>query len=153
MNDALTIDASVFVNAFSPTERGSEQSWRFLAQIREAEIPVFVPTLMLVEVVASLARKQNNTTLAMEWMEEIQQLSFLTFIPLDDDLARESAVIAASHRSARQRRGVCGRGATLRRRPGDAGFRAGAARRAPRPRSPACFGLTLPAAVAHRPVH
>jgi|YNPBryantNP2012_1023418.scaffolds.fasta_scaffold07094_4 predicted nucleic acid-binding protein len=98
MNDALTIDASVFVNAFSPTERGSEQSWRFLAQIREAEIPVFVPTLMLVEVVASLARKQNNTTLAMEWMEEIQQLSFLTFIPLDDDLARESAVIAASHR-------------------------------------------------------
>ncbi|MBO9369089.1 MAG: type II toxin-antitoxin system VapC family toxin [Chloroflexi bacterium] len=98
MNDALTIDASVFVNAFSPTERGSEQSWRFLAQIREAEIPVFVPTLMLVEVVASLARKQNNTTLAMEWMEEIQQLSFLTLIPLDDDLARESAVIAASHR-------------------------------------------------------
>jgi len=98
MNDALTIDASVFVNAFSPTERGSEQSWRFLAQIREAEIPVFVPTLMLVEVVASLARKQNNTTLAMEWMEEIQQLSFLTFIPLDDELARESAVIAASHR-------------------------------------------------------
>jgi predicted nucleic acid-binding protein len=53
---------------------------------------------MLVEVVASLARKQNNTTLAMEWMEEIQQLSFLTFIPLDDDLARESAAIAASHR-------------------------------------------------------
>jgi predicted nucleic acid-binding protein len=98
MNDALTIDASVFVNAFSPTERGSEQSWRFLAQIREAEIPVFVPTLMLVEVVASLARKQNNTTLAMEWMEEIQQLSFLTFISLDDDLARESATIAASHR-------------------------------------------------------
>jgi len=98
MNDALTIDASVFVNAFSPAERGSEQSWRFLAQIREAEIPVFVPTLMLVEVVASLARKQNNTILAMEWMEEIQQLSFLTFIPLDDDLARESAAIAASHR-------------------------------------------------------
>ena len=98
MNDALTIDASVFVSAFSPTEKSSEQSWRFLAQIREAEIPVFVPTLMLVEVVASLARKQNNTTLAMEWMEEIQQLSFLTFIPLDDDLARESAAIAASHR-------------------------------------------------------
>lgn len=29
MSDALTIDASVFVNAFSPTEVGSERSWRF----------------------------------------------------------------------------------------------------------------------------
>jgi predicted nucleic acid-binding protein len=65
MNDALTIDASVFVSAFSPTEKSSEQSWRFLAQIRAAGIPVFVPTLMLVEVVASLARKQNNTSLVL----------------------------------------------------------------------------------------
>jgi len=98
MNQALTIDASVFVNAFSPTETGSEQSWRFLGQITEAEIPVFVPTLMLVEVVASLARKQNNTALALDWMETIQQSNFLTFIPLDDDLAEEAAEIAASHR-------------------------------------------------------
>jgi predicted nucleic acid-binding protein len=96
MNDALTIDASVFVSAFSPTEKSSEQSWRFLAQIRAAGIPVFVPTLMLVEVVASLARKQNNTSLVLDWMEKIRQLNFLTFVPLDDDLARESAKVAAS---------------------------------------------------------
>jgi len=98
MSGALTIDASVFVNAFSPTETGSEQSWRFLSQLLDAGVPVVVPTLMLVEVVASLARKQNNTALALEWMERIQQLDYLTFVPLDDDLAQEAAEIAAAHR-------------------------------------------------------
>ncbi len=98
MSGALTIDASVFVNAFSPTETGSEQSWRFLSQLLDAGVPVVVPTSMLVEVVASLARKQNNTALALEWMERIQQLDHLTFVPLDDDLAQEAAEIAAAHR-------------------------------------------------------
>jgi len=98
MNNALTIDASVFVNAFNPTEAGSEQSWRFLAQLLEAGIPVFVPTLMLVEVVAALARKQNDAALALKWMEKIQQLDYLTFIPLDDDLTQEAAEIAAVYR-------------------------------------------------------
>jgi predicted nucleic acid-binding protein len=98
MSGALTIDASVFVNAFSPTETGSEQSWRFLSQLLDAGAPVVVPALMLVEVVASLARKQNNTALALEWMERIQQLDDLTFVSLDDDLAQEAAEIAAAHR-------------------------------------------------------
>ncbi len=98
MSGALTIDASVFVNAFSPTETGSEQRWRFLSQLLDAGAPVVVPALMLVEVVASLARKQNNTALALEWMERIQQLDHLTFVPLDDDLAQEAAEIAAAHR-------------------------------------------------------
>jgi predicted nucleic acid-binding protein len=97
MSDALTVDASVFVNAFSPTETGSEQSWRFLTQLLDAGIPVFVPTLMLVEVVASLARRQNDTALALDWLEAIQQLPYLTFVPLDGDLAREAAQIAAAH--------------------------------------------------------
>ncbi len=98
MSDALTIDASVFVNAFSPTEVGSEQSWRFLTQIHRAGIPVYVPTLALVEVVASLARKQNNTTMALDWMEEIQQLPHMVFVELDISLAQEAAEIAARHR-------------------------------------------------------
>lgn len=69
-----------------------------LAQLLEAGIPVFVPTLMLVEVVAALARKQNNAALALKWMEKIQQLDYLIFIPLDDDLTQEAAEIAAMYR-------------------------------------------------------
>ncbi|MEJ5310783.1 MAG: type II toxin-antitoxin system VapC family toxin [Anaerolineae bacterium] len=98
MSEAFTVDASVFVNAFSPTEAGSEQSWRFLATLFDADAPIFVPTLVLVEVVAALARKQNNTGLALNWMEEIQRLSGLTFIALDDALAQDAAELAARHR-------------------------------------------------------
>lgn len=98
MNDALTIDASVFVNAFSPTEAGSEKSWRFLTAIFKAGLPVHVPTLMLVEVVASLARKQNNTEMALNWMREIQEVRHIVFINLDTLLAQEAADLAARHR-------------------------------------------------------
>ena len=71
---------------------------RILAKTFHGEIPVFVPTLMLDEVVASLARKQNNTELALNWMEEIQRLSHITFVALDDDLAQAAAAIVARYR-------------------------------------------------------
>ncbi len=98
MNSAFTIDASVFVNAFSPTEVGSDQSWRFLQAIVAADTPIIVPVLLLVEVVAALARKQNNTEMALNLIEELPQLGRITFIPLDEDLAQASAAIAAHHR-------------------------------------------------------
>lgn len=98
MNDAVTIDASVFVNAFSPTEAGSEKSWCFLTDILKAGLTIYVPTLMLVEVVASLARKQNNPEMALNWMSEIQQVRQIVFINLDPPLVQEAADIAARHR-------------------------------------------------------
>lgn len=98
MNDAMTIDASVFVNAFSPTEASSEKSWRFLTAILKTGLPIYVPTLMLVEVVASLSRKQNNTNMALNWMSEIQQVRQIVFINLDTSLAQEAAEIAARYR-------------------------------------------------------
>jgi len=98
MSNAVTIDASVFVNAFSPTEANSDQSWRFFRELFEANTPIVVPTLMLVEVVAALARKQNNTQVALDWMEEIPQLGQITLVPLDEALAREAADVAAHHR-------------------------------------------------------
>ena len=51
-----------------------------------------------VEVVASLARKQNNTQMASNWMREIQQLPSLTLVNLDELLAHAAAEIAARHR-------------------------------------------------------
>ncbi len=98
MSDPVTIDASVFVNSFSPSEAGSDKSWRFLSEIFKTDTPIVVPTLMLVEVVASLARKQNNTQMALNWMAEIQQLTSLILIDLDETLAQAAAEIAAYHR-------------------------------------------------------
>lgn len=98
MNSAVTLDASVVVNAFSPTEAGSERSWKFLSDLREKATPLIVPTLLLVEVVASLARKQNNTELALEWLQEFQRFPNVTLISLDENLAESAAEMAANHR-------------------------------------------------------
>jgi len=98
MSDPLTIDASVFVNAFSPAEEGSQQSWEFLSNLREAGISIIVPTLLLIEVVASIARKQNNTEMALSWLVEIQRIPNITFVNLDESLAETAAEIAAHYR-------------------------------------------------------
>ncbi|GAB4505103.1 MAG: hypothetical protein Fur0043_20980 [Anaerolineales bacterium] len=98
MNAAVTLDASVVVNAFSPTEEGSERSWKFLSELRERAVPLIVPTLLLVEVVASLARKQDNTELALDWLQEFHRFPNLILIGLDENLANIAAEIAAHHR-------------------------------------------------------
>ena len=98
MSDPVTIDASVFVNAFSSTKEGSDQSWDYITNLKENAVQIIVPTLLLTEVAASIARKQNNTALALQLMAEIQAIPTITFINLDESLAEASAEIAATYR-------------------------------------------------------
>jgi len=97
MSDPVTIDASVFVNAFSPTEEGSDHSWKFILGLKETGTPIIVPTLLLTEVAASIARKQNNTDLALKLMFEVENLPNLTLVSVDESLAETAAEIAARH--------------------------------------------------------
>ena len=65
MKSAVTVDASVFVNAFSPDEEGSEFSLEFLGKLRKNRIPLIQPTLFFPEVVASIARRQDDAEAAL----------------------------------------------------------------------------------------
>lgn len=98
MKSSVTIDASVFVNAFSPDENGSDESAEFLAQLRKDGVPIIQPTLFFPEVVASIARKQDETEIALELSEELKKFPKLTLIDLDEDLADFASEIAAKHR-------------------------------------------------------
>jgi predicted nucleic acid-binding protein len=98
MKSSVTIDASVFVNAFSPDEDGSDESAEFLSQIRKEGIPVIQPTLFFPEVVASIARKQDETEIALELSQELKKFPKLSLIDLDEDLADFASEIAAKHR-------------------------------------------------------
>ena len=98
MNSPLTVDASVFVNAFSPTEAGSDKSFEFITQLRNAGIPLVQPTLFLPEVVASIARRKNNTELALELARDLEEFSNLTLVSLDETIAKLAVEIAAKHR-------------------------------------------------------
>jgi predicted nucleic acid-binding protein len=98
MNSPLTVDASVFVNAFSPIEDGSDKSFEFITQLRNAGIPLVQPTLFLPEVVASIARRKNNTELALELARDLEEFSNLTLVSLDESIAKLAVEIAAKHR-------------------------------------------------------
>ena len=98
MKNAVTVDASVFVNAFSPEEEGSEDSMAFLTRLSEERTPLIQPTLFLPEITASIARKQDDTDAALELERDLKSFLELTLIDLDEDLADFASEVAAKHR-------------------------------------------------------
>ena len=98
MNSPVTVDASVFVNAFSPTEEGSDQSFEIITRLRDEGIPIIQPTLFIPEVIASVARKKDNPKLALELAQELRNFSSLTLVALDENLADFASEVAANNR-------------------------------------------------------
>ena len=98
MNDPVTVDASVFVNAFSPTEAGSDTSLELFDRLRQKGLTLIVPTLVLPEIAAAIARKQGQTDLALLLTDQVRKLPNLTLVPLDETLADSSSEVAAHHR-------------------------------------------------------
>jgi len=93
-----TVDASVFLNAFLPREAGHAESTSLLTRLRDASAPVVVPTLLLPEVAAAIARGQSDDMLARAFAGALRRLPHLVWIPLDDALAQSAAEVAAQHR-------------------------------------------------------
>ncbi len=98
MSESVTVDASVFVNAFSPTESGSDRSVAYLNRLTDEGIPVIVPILLLPEIAASIARKQGDADLAFQLVEHLRSLANLTFVPLEENLAELSVETAVRHK-------------------------------------------------------
>jgi predicted nucleic acid-binding protein len=93
-----TVDASVFVNAFNPHEEGHAESLRILAAIRERGDPVIVPTLLVPEIAAAVARATGDRVGALQFATATAALPHLTLIALTTAVARQAAELAASHR-------------------------------------------------------
>jgi predicted nucleic acid-binding protein len=98
MNSPVTIDASVFVSAFTPTEPGHQASKAFMLQIREQKIPIIVPVLVLPEISAALSRGQGKPELGKAFVQEIRNLANTTFIDVDNGIATLAVDIAAQNR-------------------------------------------------------
>ena len=94
----ITIDASVFVNAFSPTESGSDKSLEFISRLKEQSIPIILPVLVLPEIVSALSRKQGNSESALQLAREIKSLPNITLITVDESIADLAVEIAANNR-------------------------------------------------------
>ena len=93
-----TIDASVFVNAFSQDERGHPESVRLLRSIEDAGDPLIVPTLLLAEIASAISRTTNDNDVALIYARKTARLPHATLVPLSSAFAQRTATIAANHR-------------------------------------------------------
>lgn len=93
-----TIDASVFVNAFNPHEQGHAESLAVLTAIQERGDPIIVPTLLLPEIAAAVARASDDRDGALDYATATAGLPHLTLVTLTPTMARQAAELAATHR-------------------------------------------------------
>ena len=94
----FTIDASVFVNAFNPHEEGHEASLEILSVLQERDDPVIVPTLLVPEIAAAIARATDDGGGALQYATATAALPHLTLVSLTEALAQQAADLAARHR-------------------------------------------------------
>lgn len=98
MNSPVTIDASVFVSAFTPTEPAHQASKAFMLNVRKESIPIIVPILVLPEISAVLSRGQGKPELGLSFVQELRNFPNTTFIDVDDGIATLAVDIAANNR-------------------------------------------------------
>ncbi len=98
MSAAFTIDASVLVSAFTPSEKAHRSCQALLREIRRSETPMILPTLAIVEIAAAIGRGQSKPDLGYAFALEVSRFPELTLVNLDTSLAHEAADIAARHR-------------------------------------------------------
>lgn len=98
MNSPVTIDASVFVSAFTPTEPAHAASKAFMIDVREQSIPIIVPVLVLPEISAALSRGQGKPELGKAFVRELKSFPNATFVDVDETVADLAVEVAAAHR-------------------------------------------------------
>jgi predicted nucleic acid-binding protein len=98
MNLPVTIDASVFVSAFTPTEPAHQASKSFMLNVREQSIPIIVPVLVLPEISAAISRGQGKPELGKAFARELRNFPNTTFIDVDETVADLAVDVAANYR-------------------------------------------------------
>ena len=97
MAGTFTVDASIFLNAFNPSEVGHEDSRRLLAHLQAQALPIIVPTLLVPETAAAIGRGSGDADLARAFVAALRRLPHLVWVPLDEVLADQAAGVAAEH--------------------------------------------------------
>jgi len=98
MAKTYTIDASVFLTAFNPFEEEHEVSRRLLSELQAEGAPIIVPTLLVPEVAAAVARGRDDPELARRFAASLRQLPHVILVPLGDTLTTQAADLAADSR-------------------------------------------------------
>ncbi len=92
----VTLDASVAVSAFSPTEASSEDCCRLLELLRRNQTVIVVPTLIRPELAAAIRRSTGDASKAEALEEAFAKLPGVIFQDLDERMAAAAVEIAAA---------------------------------------------------------
>lgn len=92
-----TIDASVWVNAFDQRESGHAISRQLLNNLRDRDVPIFVPNLLLIEVAGAISRTRGNPTQAEAFAESLSHLPHVTVLTLDPTMTERAMVLASQN--------------------------------------------------------
>ncbi len=92
----VTLDASVWLSALSPTERDHVECMSLVSSLIERGIALHQPGLFVIEVCATVARRTRNRALATEAGRATLGVPGLVVHALDHELAAEAAEIAAA---------------------------------------------------------
>jgi predicted nucleic acid-binding protein len=98
MATLLTLDASVFINAHRPQEKGHAASRLLLTRIHELEIPVLAPAILPAEVAGVWARETSRADLAREFAATLLAFPWLHVLPATAAVSRLAADVAAAYR-------------------------------------------------------
>ena len=93
-----TIDASVHVSAVNAAEAESAISQAFLSSIRRQNLPLFCPTLLLVEVAAAVTRALDDPIRAAALAAAVGGLPNQTLGSLDEALTDRASGLASTVR-------------------------------------------------------
>ena len=90
----VTVDASVWINAFRPGEEGSRECLAFLEKIRQSREPMISPTLLLPELAAVLARGGEKSENVLRFVESVKSLPHQVWVSLDETTAQVAVELA-----------------------------------------------------------
>ncbi len=94
----FTIDANVWMNSVTPTERNHDHSREFLIRVSAGNLPVIVPTLLRVELAATYGRTNAVKRTVADFTRILSSFALIQWISLDEQLADAAAKIAANHK-------------------------------------------------------
>lgn len=94
----FVVDSSVWVSRFVPADTQYLPSQQWLSLQIQEEVPLIEPYLLLPEVAGPIARRTGSAGAGRFASNAIGQLTNVTLVPVDADLAGNAAIIAADLR-------------------------------------------------------
>lgn len=78
------LDASVIINAARANEPNFFQSGTFLNKIREKELKIFLPEIIIPEITSGLFRATKNSKIAYELALSLRSVPNFSFVSIDN---------------------------------------------------------------------